>query len=200
MPDESPNSAPYLSPETLFRARDFEALGLPRGRLQRMLGRGQVERVSRGVYRFAEGELTENFTVAAVCSRVPNGVVCLLSALQLHQIGTQFPHEVWIAIDSKARKPRLDVLPVRIVRFSGAMLQVGVETHEFHGVWVRVTSPARTVVDCFRYRNKIGLDVALEALRESLRDRKATVSEIAATAVACRVRSVIRPYLESMSA
>lgn len=141
---------------------------------------------------------TEMETIAAICKRVPRAIVCLLTALHLHEIGTQLPRQVWIAIDRKARKPSVPALPVRVVRFSGAMLSYGIQTREALGVTVRLTSPARTVVDCFRYRNKVGLDVALEALRDVLRSRKATVDEIGRVAQVCRIETVISPYLESI--
>jgi predicted transcriptional regulator of viral defense system len=153
--------------------------------------------VGRGLYRSAEAEPSEYETIARVAARVPRAVVCLLTALQVHGIGTQASREVWIALDRKARKPRLDGLPIHLVRFSGLMLTEAIEAREMQGVPVRVTSPARTVVDCFRYRNKIGLDVALEALREVLSSRRAGVSEILRLAEIVRVRGVIQPYLEA---
>jgi predicted transcriptional regulator of viral defense system len=121
-----------------------------------------------------------------------------LSALGFHRIGTKVPHEVWLALDRKARRPARVQTRLRIVRFSGAMLSYGIETHPILGVPVRITSPARTVVDCFRYRGKLGLDVALEALRDALRSRAATVDQITRTAEVCRVRTVIKPYLEAI--
>ena len=132
-----------------------------------------------------------------VAAAVPNSIICLLTALHFHNIGTQAPHEVWIAIDRKARKPARAPARVRIVRFSGAMLTCGVVVHSLLGVPVRVTSPARTVVDCFRYRNKIGLDLALEALHDALRLRLATADQIMSTADACRARSVVSAYLQA---
>ena len=164
-----------------------------------MLRRGEVERVSRGLYRLRDAPLNELETIAAVCKRIPGAIVCLLTALHVHGIGTQAPREVWIAIDRKARKPRAPELPVRIVRFSGPMLRYGIQTREVLGVTVRVTSPARTVVDCFRYRKKVGLDVALEALRDAIRSRKATVDEITRVADVSRIHSVISPYLEAVA-
>jgi predicted transcriptional regulator of viral defense system len=163
-----------------------------------MLRRGEVERISRGLYRLRDAPLNELETIAAVSKRIPGAIVCLLTALHVHGIGTQAPREVWIAIDRKARKPNVPALPVRVVRFSGAMLRYGIQTREALGVTVRLTSPARTVVDCFRYRNKVGLDVALEALRDVLRSRKATVDEIGRVAQVCRIETVISPYLESI--
>ena len=159
---------------------------------------GDVEKIRPGLYRLADAEPSEMETIALVAAVVPAGIVCLLSALSIHGIGTQLPHEVWLGLDRKARKPSGLPARVRIVRFSGPMLAYGVKTQRILGVPVRVTSPARTVVDCFRYRNKIGLDVATEALREALHTRKTTVDEIVRTAEVCRARTVIRPYLEAM--
>ena len=183
----------------IFRLRDLGRLGLTRSRLRGMLLRGEAERLGRGLYRRG-GRITELDTVATVCARVPGAIVCLLSALLIHRLGTQLPNEVWIAIDRKARRPRVDDLPVRIVRFSGPMLRQGIDVRRVQGVRVRITSPARTVVDCFRYRNKIGPDIALEALKDVRATRRASVDEIAGCARACRVFTVIRPYLEAMLA
>ncbi len=183
-----------------FRPRDLEALGIPRDRLQVWLRRGTVEQVARSLYQRVDADLGEHETIAMVAARVPQAVVCLLTALRIHEIGTQAPRKVWIAIDRKARKPRLDDLPVHLVRFSGPMLTYAVERREVQGVSFKITSPARTVVDCFRYRKKIGLDVANEALRDAFEQRRATVSEIARAAEVCRARSVIRPYLEALTA
>lgn len=182
----------------LLRAIDLEARGIPRSHLVGMLRRGEVERISRGLYRLRDAPLNELETIAAVSKRIPGAIVCLLTALHVHGIGTQAPREVWIAIDRKARKPQAPELPVRVLRFSGAMLRYGIQTREVLGVPVRLTSPARTVVDCFRYRKKIGLDVALEALRDVIRSRKATMDEITRVADVCRIETVISPYLESI--
>jgi predicted transcriptional regulator of viral defense system len=137
--------------------------------------------------------------VALVAKRVPHGIVCLISALSIHEIGTQIPHEVWLAVDRKARKPELGELPLRIVRFSAATMKQGIESRLIEGVPVAVTDPARTVVDCFRYRNKVGLDVALEALSDALRTRKVTIAALDEIASACRARTVLKPYLEAMA-
>ncbi len=183
----------------VFRPRDLEAHGIPRSRLETWLRRGVVEQLERGLYLRTDAEPDENETISTVVARVPQAVVCLLTALHFHDIGTELPRKVWIAINRKARKPRLGRLPVRIVRFSGPMLTYGVDTVEMNGVPVRITSPARTVVDCFRYRKKFGLDVALEALRDVFTERRATVDEILRAAEVGRVRSVIMPYMEAMA-
>jgi predicted transcriptional regulator of viral defense system len=183
---------------TVFRPQDLEALGIPRSRLRLWLREGMAELVERGLYRISGAGLTEHETIVRVAARIPNAIVCLLTALHMHGLGTQAPREVWIALDRKARKPRLSGLPVHLVRFSGPMLTYGVETREIQGVPVHYTSAARTVVDCFRYRNKIGLDVALEALRDALASRRASVTEILRIAEVGRVRGVIQPYIEAV--
>ena len=194
-----PGSQPTSDSPAIFRLQDAERAGLPRGRLRGMVRRGEATKVGRGLYRRVSDE-TELDTVATVCARVPGAIVCLLTALLIHRIGTQLPHEVWIALDRKARKPRVEALPVHIVRFSGPMLRYGIDQRLVQGVAVRITSPARTVVDCFRYRNKIGIDVALEALKDALRTRRTSVDAIVRAAQACRMDKVIRPYLEAIVA
>lgn len=179
-----------------FRPRDLEVLEISYPDLQKLVLDGTVEKVGEGLYRLAAAEPHELETVAMVASAVPAGIICLLSALRVYEIGTQAPHEVWMAIDRKARKPVRLPARVRIVRFSGAMLTYGVINRSIAGVPVRLTSPARTVVDCFRYRAKLGVDVAIEAMREALRERKATVDEIMRAAEVCRARTVVQRYLE----
>lgn len=182
-----------------FRPKDLEAAGISFAELQKFVEEGVVERMKRGLYRLTAAEPTEFETLAMVASAARDGIVCLLSALRLHEIGTQGPHEIWLAIDRKARKPIHLPAKVRIVRFSGAMLTYGVEVHQILGVPVKVTSPARTVVDCFRYRNKIGLDIALEALRETIKDGKVSRDEIMRVAEVCRARTVMMSYLETLT-
>jgi predicted transcriptional regulator of viral defense system len=183
----------------IFRPKDLAEFGVSVDQLRTWLRRGEAERIGRGLYRHRDAEPTEQDTIVRVCTRVPRAIVCLLTALHLHGIGTQLPREVWIALDRKARKPKLDDLPARIVRFSGPMLTYAVETRNIQGIQVRITSPARTIVDCFRYRKRIGLDVALEALRDGLRSKQVPVEKIRRAAEVCRIQTVIRPYLESMA-
>ncbi len=183
-----------------FRPRDIEQLGVSFAELQRLVNAGTVEKMEHGRYRLAEIESSEFETVAMVCSAVPGGIVCLLSALRIHEIGLQTPHEVWLALDRKARKPARLPAKTRIVRFSGQMLTYGIKNTIILGVPVRITTPARTVVDCFRYRAKLGIDVAMEALRDAVRSRKATVDEIVRAAEVCRAQTVLRPYLEALEA
>jgi len=181
-----------------FRPRDLESLEIPFAELQRLVAAGRIEKVGPGLYRLASAESSEFETLAMVASAAHSAIICLLSALSLHGVGTQSPHEVWLALDRKARKPARLPARVRIVRFSGAMLTYGIETRLILDVPVRVTSAARTVVDCFRYRGKLGLDVALEALREAIRSRIATVDEIMRAAEVCHARTVMKTYLEAL--
>ena len=181
-----------------FRPRDLEPLDIPFAELRRLVDAGTIEKVGPGLYRLAAAEPSEFETLALVTSAAPSGIICLLSALGFHRIGTQVPHEVWLALDRKARRPVRIPAKLRFVRFSGAMLTYGVETHPILDVPVRITAPARTVVDCFRYRSKLGLDVALEALRDALASRTATTDQITRAAEVCRVRTVIEPYLEAI--
>lgn len=182
----------------VLRRRNAEALGIAPKQLERLARAGRLERVSRGLYAAADAEPSELRTLAEAAARVPHGVLCLLSALRFHETTTQNPHEVWLAIDRKARRPTASGLPLRIVRFSGKALTTGIAHHQVMGVSLQVYCPAKTVADCFKYRNKIGLDVALEALRETWRQRRATMDELWHYAEICRVANVMRPYLESL--
>lgn len=183
----------------VLRARDLDPYGIPRIYLTRLLKAGKLERIGRGTYTLPNRNVTENRSLAEACKMVPKGVVCLLSALRFHDLTTQLPHEVWLAIGEKAWQPRVENPPLRIVRFSSATLAAGVEEHDIEGVTVHVFTPAKTVADCFKYRNKIGLDVAIEALRECWRSRRCTMDELWEYSKVCRVQNVMRPYLESIA-
>ena len=183
----------------VLRPKDLDPHNISRTCLSHLARKGLVHRLARGLYALPESDLGEKHTLAEVSKRVHHGVVCLMSALSFHEIGTQNPHHVWLAIDRKARIPKGNGLPLRIVRFSGKTLTEGVEEHDVEGVTIRVYSPAKTVADCFRYRNKIGLDVALEALRDSWRQRLATMDDFWRYATICRMTKVMRPYLESLA-
>jgi len=183
----------------LLRPRDLVAEGIPRATLTRLLRVGRIHRIGRGLYTLPDASVSEHQSLAEACKRVPHGVVCLLSALRFHRLTTAEPFEVWMAIDRKARRPQVSYPPLRIVRFSGAALEEGVEVHEVERVTVRMTTPARTVADCFRYRNKVGIDVAVEALRDYRQMRKGTIDELWEAARLRRVTSVIRPYLEAFA-
>lgn len=161
-----------------FRPVQLEELGITYDELRRFVKDGYVERVGRGLYRLADTEPTEHYSLAAVCARVPNSIVCLISALNVYEIGTQIPHEVWLAIHHKAEPPRVPEIRVRLVRFSGAAWRYGIQDTEFEGVPARITSPARTIVDCFRYERLVGREAALESLHDALQDKKVSVDAL----------------------
>lgn len=183
----------------VLRPRDAASHGIPHMVLTRLVESGELRRSARGAYVLAGADVTEHHSLAQASARVPNGVVCLLSALRFHELGTQAPYEVWLAIDNKARTPRVESPPLRIVRFSGAALSEGTEVHVIEKVRVRIYGPAKTVVDCFRFRNKLGLDVALEALREFLRAHPRKRAELYKFAKLGRVSNVMQPYLEALT-
>jgi predicted transcriptional regulator of viral defense system len=184
----------------LLRARDLAAHGLPTIALTRLVQTGKLERLARGIYGVPGAAVTEHRSLAEVALRVPKGVVCLLSALRVHDIGTQAPFEVWLAIRYRAAMPKLAHPQLRIVRMSDRGLAEGVQHIEVDGVTVQVFSAARTVVDAFRFRNKIGLDVAIEALRDGWLKRKFTMDELWHCAQAGRMTRVMRPYVEAIAA
>ena len=183
----------------LIRPRDLDAQGLPRVALTRLVRQGLLQRVGRGLYALPQRTVSEHTALAEVARKHPQAIVCLLSALRFHDLTTQSPFEVWLAIPNKARAPKMEYPPLRIVRFSGAALTAGIEERLVDGVPVRVTTVARTVADCFKFRNKIGLDVALEALQEAWRAKRVTMDELWHFAALCRVANVMRPYMESLS-
>ena len=183
----------------LLRARDVTQHGLPTIALTRLVQAGKLERVARGLYGLPGAEISAHRSLAEVSARVPKGVVCLLSALRVHEIGTQAPFEVWLAIPNHMVAPRLDQPAIRVVRMSDDALADGVERLNIDGVEVPVFSAARTVVDCFRFRNKIGLDVALEALRDGWSQRKFTLDDLWHHATRGRVANVMRPYIEAIT-
>jgi predicted transcriptional regulator of viral defense system len=188
-----------LRKEGILRPHELASYGISPIALYSLHRQGKVLRLGRGLYSLPTTELTEHHSLTEACKRVPHGVVCLLSALRFHNLGTQNPAEVWLAIDRKARRPHVEYPPLHIVRFSGAALTEGVEAHEIEGVTVPIYSAAKTVADCFKYRNKIGLDVAIEALRDCLHTRCCTHQELWHYARIDRVSNVIRPYLEALT-
>jgi predicted transcriptional regulator of viral defense system len=168
--------------------------------LSRLVEAGALERVARGHYRLSDAPLSEHHGLAIVGAAVPRAVICLLSALSFHEVGTQAPHEVWIALDRRDRRPALYFPKLRVQRFGGKSLTEGVETHIIEGESVRVYDVAKTIADLFKYRNKVGLDVALEALREAWRDRRFGMADLERYARICRVANVMRPYLQALVA
>ena len=182
-----------------IRPRDLAAAGVPRVYLRRLVDKGLLAHTARGIYTLPDADVTESHDFAEAARQVPKGVICLLSALRFHDMTTQNPFQVWMAIGESQWMPKISYPAMRFVRFSGAALEYGIERHEIEGVAIQVYSPAKTVADCFKYRNKIGLDVALEALRDCWRQRKATMDEIWTAAKVCRVANIMRPYLESLT-
>jgi len=197
-PTKTEKLAKLIEHQSILRPRDLERARIPRNYLARLVERGKLQKLERGIYTASELPASEHISLLEVSRKVPKGVICLLSALRFHEIGTQLPSEVWIAIDVKAWSPRISSPAARIVRFSGQALTYGVEEREVAGGNIRVYSPAKTVADCFKYRNKIGLDVALEALRDVYRQKKSTMNELFEAAKVCRVANVMKPYLESL--
>lgn len=189
----------FAEDKGVLRARDLDELAIPRVYLQRLVERGLLIKTGRGLYVPADADLSEHHTIAEACRRVPGGIVCLLSALSFHGVGSQLPNQVWMAIARGAWRPQVDYPRLRIVHMSGEPFTAGVEDHVVEGVTVRIFSPAKTVADCFRFRNKIGVDVAIEALREYHRERRGTMEELMHFARIDRVDRVMRPYLESLA-
>lgn len=183
----------------ILRVKDLREAGIHPEYLRRLCEKGTLIRIGRGLYMPADAQLSANTGLAQASRRVPHSIVCLLSALRFHEIGTANPFEVWIALDQDVRQPQVEYPPLRIVRFSGKALTEGVERHRIESVPVRIYNPAKTVADCFKFRNKIGLDVALEALRDCLRTKKCTYEQLWQYAKVCRVTEVMRPYLEAVS-
>lgn len=182
----------------IVRGAELDRLGIHRMHLKRLADRGLLVQRSRGVYGAAEPRMSEHDSLIEVAARVPKATLCLLTALRLHGLTTQNPFEVWIMIDRKARKPSIDYPPVRVVRASGAALTGGVELMKIDGVEIKVTTVAKTVADCFKYRSVVGIDVAIEALRDAWRQKKTRMDDIIAAAKTDRVATVMRPYLESL--
>ena len=183
----------------LVRPKDLNQHGIPVIYLRRLLHRGELVQPARGVYAVAGHEPTLHHSLAMVSKRIPRGVVCLLSALAYHEIGTQLPSVVWLAIDQRSRPLVTTDLPAKIVRFGAQSLVEGVEEHSVEGVTMRITNPAKTVADCFKFRNKVGLDIVLEALRDAWRKRKVTMAELDRFAATNRGTHVMRPYLEMLT-
>lgn len=185
---------------SFFRPVDLLAMGVAEPTLRRLVHEGRVEKVARGLYRLADAEPSEHYTLAAVCARVPRGVVCLLTALQMHGIGTRLSPEVWIGIPHGARSPKAEIAKVRIIRFSAAQLTTGIEPVRIDGVPTHITNATRTVVDCFRLSRLIDRETALEALREVLRARKSSPAHLLQVAASCGGAGTLRTALEVLGA
>jgi predicted transcriptional regulator of viral defense system len=181
----------------IARTRDFTEAGIPRVYLQRLRDEGQLVQPGRGLYQIPDAEFSAAHSLAEAMRILPRGVVCLLSALQYHGLTTQTPHQVWMLLASKDWVPKTPPVAIKVVRASGEALTAGIERHMIERVSVPITVPAKTAADCFKYRNKIGLDVAIEALKDCLRLRRATAGELWRYAAICRVQNVMRPYIET---
>ena len=195
----------FSKERTLFRAHggtlrmsETMRLGINRRKLYAMRDAGVLEMVSRGLYRLRDLPALGSPDLVAIAKRIPQGVVCLISALSYHEITTQVPHEVYVAIVKGAEAPRIDYPPVRVFRFSGAAFTEGIETHKVDGVPVRIYSPEKTIADCFKFRNKLGMDVVLEALKLWRERRGRNVQALLEHARHCRVERIMRPYLEAL--
>lgn len=180
----------------LLRPSDIAEITGGRVVLSRLVESGELIKVGRGLYALPTNEFNEHESLLEAARLVPKGVICLLSALRFHDLTTQNPFEVWLAVEKDSRTPA--ILAFRVFRFSGPAFAEGIETHDIEGILLRVYCPAKTVADCFKYRNKIGLDVAIEALRDCWRKKKATMGELWYFAKVCRMANVMRPYLESL--
>lgn len=183
----------------VVRPRDLADLGVPRAVLSRLVQRGLMERVGRGLYRHVNGPVGPHQSLVEVASALPHGVINLVSALSFHDLTDELPAAVWVAVERGTQTPLRRTVPLELTRTQRRFLTLGVASHTIDGIEVRVTEPARTVADCFKYRSRVGLDVSLAALREYLTRHRAGRDELWRMAAACRVGTVIRPYLESMS-
>lgn len=201
MPPIPPKTAALLrlARKGLIRARDLDDVGVPRVYLKRLSDRGLLERLDRGLYRLADAPATELSSLAEVSKRAPHAIVALLSALQVHDMTSEAPHAVWVLIDRHARTPKLTSPTLEIVRASGLARTHGVETRTIQGVRVQLTTPAKTVADCFRFRRHVGLEVALSALKDYLAKRKGSIDALTAAARADRIYTFMRPYLEALA-
>lgn len=183
----------------IARTRDLEGAGVTRTQVKRLCDRGVIERVARGLYMLPGAPRTELQHLAEACRRVPKGVICLLSALRFHGLTTQNPFEVWMAIDRKAWRPKVEHPPMRLVYLTGTPLEEGIEIHDTNGVPLRVFGPAKTIADCFKFRNKIGIDLAVEALRDYHAKYPKKLEAVWRHARVNRVTRVIQPYLDGLS-
>ena len=182
----------------LLRASHLQELGIARVVLSRLTASGQLERVGRGVYRLPDAQGAEHESLATIAVKVPQAVFCLLTALQIHELTTQLPRQVWIAMPQGRHAPKMDYPPVKMVQFSGEAYGQGIEVVRADQVELRVYGVAKTIADCFKHRNKVGLDVAIEALREALATNKTNANDLWRFAKICRVANVMRPYLEAL--
>ena len=199
-PTQSDHILEFAQRQRLLSAADLRAHGWSPQLLVKLEQSGKLQRIARGLYSLPDSQVTEHQSVIEVCRRVPKAVICLLSALQFHEIGTQLPFEVWIALPEATQTPALDNPAVRIARLRGEAYSEGIETLVEHGSTIRVYSVAKTITDCFKFRHKVGLDVALEALKDAWRQRKIDMDQVTHFARINRVDKVMQPYLEAVVA
>lgn len=188
----------FVEERSVVRPRDLKEHGLPKDYLYMLAKEGVIEQVGRGLYQWPGRDLGRHQSLLEVGKLIPKAVVVLLSALNFHNLTTQNPHQVWLAIDRKSWRPEISYPPVRFVTMSEDALYAGIEKHLISGVSIKVSNPAKTIADCFKYRNKVGLDVALEALREGWAARKFTMNDLARYAEICRVKKIMQPYIEAL--
>lgn len=200
MPADPPTAAvlQMARRQGLLRPLDLEEAGIPRVYLTRLARSGALEKVGRGLYRLADRPLSEHESLVLVASRVPQAVFCLLTALQFHGLTTQLPRQVWIAMPRGSHAPKIDYPPLRMVQATGPAYSEGIETHVLDRTEVRIYGVAKTVADCFKHRNTIGIDVAIEALKEARERKSVTADSLWHYAKVCRVNNVMRPYLEAL--
>jgi predicted transcriptional regulator of viral defense system len=182
----------------LLRPSDLEEFNIPRVYLTRLTANGALQKVGRGLYKLPDNMLSENESLAMVAIKIPQAVICLLSALQFHELTTQLPRQVWIALPRGSNSSKISYPPIKLIQYSGESYTEGVEIHQCEQVPIKVYCIAKTIADCFKHRNKIGLDVALEALRDARSKKKVTTEELWHYAKICRVSNVMRPYLEAI--
>jgi len=181
-----------------IRIKDLLDRGIHPEFARRLVRKDILIRSERGLYTLADSEITEHHDFALIGKRFSKGVICLTSALRFHGIGTQLPRKIWLALEKGSAQPRLSYPPISVIRLSGPSFSEGIDEHTIEGVVVRIYNPAKTVADCFKFRNRIGLEAAIEAVRECLHERKATSDEIYYYAKICRVWNVMKPYLEAI--
>ena len=197
-PKKSAQVGKLVEDRKFLRSKDLKGTNLSRSHLWNLAKAGKLERVGRGLYRAKDAPISGHETLIEVSKRVPLAVLCLSSALRFHELSTENPFEIWIALPNGAWSPKLDYPPIRVVHFSKASFEFGIDAHQEPGGTLRVYTPAKTVADCFKFRSKVGTETAIEALRAAYRERKASMDELWQAARVCRVANVMRPYMESL--
>ncbi|MEJ2051611.1 MAG: transcriptional regulator [Calditrichota bacterium] len=182
----------------IVRPKDLEEINVDIKYLYLLLEEGAVQKIGEGLYTLQYFSMNEKFSLIRVSKRIPDGVFCLLTALEFHEMTTQIPHKVWIALENSAYVPKVESVQLRVVRMSGDSLSAGISEYSIEGILAKIYTPAKTVADCFKFRNKIGLDIAIEALSDYIRDNRGTIDELWRYAKICRVQNILRPYLEAM--